>query len=62
MKVEAARLEPMDVSAYGELKLHPRMFDLSLHIPVRYETLLRRLASSKEEEEAAAKEAEAARR
>ncbi|KAL7543495.1 hypothetical protein ACHAWF_014294 [Thalassiosira exigua] len=63
VKVEAARLEPMDVSAYGELKLHPRMFDLSLHIPVRYETLLRRLASSKEEEEEeAAKEAEAARR
>jgi len=27
-------------------RLHARMFDLTLHIPVRYDMLLRRLASS----------------
>lgn len=31
---------------YNELRLHARMFDLSLHIPLRYETILRRLAST----------------
>jgi hypothetical protein len=29
--------------AFSQLKFHPRMFDLSLHIPHRYETLLSRI-------------------
>ncbi len=40
-----AMLESTDAKAYSELKLHARMFDVSLHIPMRYEVLLRRLAS-----------------
>lgn len=41
-----AVLRSTDATAYNELKLHPSMFDLSLHIPVRYEMLLRRIASN----------------
>jgi len=46
---ETAMLEPVDAIAFNELKLHARMFDVSLHIPVRYGMLLRRLASSEDE-------------
>ena len=42
----ATILKPVDAITYNEMKLSPRMFDLSLHIPVRYEVLLKRLASS----------------
>jgi hypothetical protein len=41
-----AKLKPVDATRFNELKLHARMFDVSLHIPIRYEMLLRRLASS----------------
>lgn len=38
-------VKPVDQITFKELKLHARMFDFSLHIPVRYKMLLRRLAS-----------------
>jgi hypothetical protein len=41
-----AKLKSVDSMRFNELKLHARMFDVSLHIPLRYEMLLRRLASS----------------
>ncbi len=41
-----AMLKSVDAARFNELKLHARMFDVSLHIPLRYEMLLRRLASS----------------
>lgn len=41
-----ARLKSVDAIRFNELKLHARMFDVSLHIPLRYELLLQRLASS----------------
>jgi hypothetical protein len=37
-------LKSVDVIIFNELKLHTRMFDVSFHIPLRYETMLRRLA------------------
>ena len=41
------RLQAVDAKkSYNELRLHARTFDLSLHVPFRYQTLLRRLASS----------------
>jgi hypothetical protein len=43
-----ASLINVEPTRFNELKLHPRMFDVSLHIPLRYETLLRRLASLEE--------------
>ena len=43
-----ASLVSVEPTRFNELKLHPRMFDVSLHIPLRYETLLRRLASLEE--------------
>jgi hypothetical protein len=43
-----ASLINVEPTRINELKLHPRMFDVSLHIPLRYETLLRRLASLEE--------------
>ena len=40
-------LTPVHASVFNELgRLHARMFDLTLHIPVRYDMLLRRLAST----------------
>ncbi len=41
-----AKLESVNPMRFNELKLHARMLDVSLHIPLRYEMLLRRLASS----------------
>ena len=41
----AAMLTSIDAIEFNELKLHARMFDVSRHIPIRYEMLLRRLAS-----------------
>ncbi len=41
-----AMITSIDATAFNELKLHARMFDVSLHIPLRYEMLLRRLALS----------------
>lgn len=38
-------LTSTDATSYSEMKLHASMFDVSLHIPMRYEMLLRRLAS-----------------
>lgn len=38
----------VEPTRFNELKVHPRMFDVSLHIPLRYETLLRRLATMDE--------------
>ena len=42
----ATTLKPVDARVFNELRLHARMLDVSLHIPFRYETLLKRLASS----------------
>lgn len=39
-------IKRVDAIKFKELKLHARMFDLSLHIPARYETVLQRLAAS----------------
>lgn len=39
-------LKSVDVTNFNELKLHARMLDVSFHIPLRYETILRRLAMS----------------
>lgn len=38
------RVEP---SRFNELKLHARMFDLSYHIPARYEGVLERIVTTK---------------
>jgi len=43
---DTATLKSVDPIIFNELKLYARMFDVSLHIPIRYEMLLRRLASS----------------
>lgn len=45
---DAAMLKPVDAKIFNELKVHARMFDVSLHIPARYEMILKRLASSGE--------------
>ena len=39
-------LEPVDAIIFNGLKLHARMLDVSLHIPMRYEMVLRRLVPS----------------
>lgn len=39
-------LRPMHVDRFGELMVHVRMFDVSQHLPVRYEAVLKRLNSS----------------
>ncbi len=41
-----AKIKSVDATRFNELKVHARMFDVSLHIPLRYEMLLQRLASS----------------
>mmetsp|Transcript_10652 Transcript_10652/g.19114 ORF Transcript_10652/g.19114 Transcript_10652/m.19114 type:complete len:394 (+) Transcript_10652:1-1182(+) len=43
-----AMLKSVDATMFNELKLHARMLDVSLHIPMRYEMLLRRLAAPSE--------------
>ncbi|KAL7530845.1 hypothetical protein ACHAXR_010145, partial [Thalassiosira sp. AJA248-18] len=43
---DASMLKSVDTIIFNELKLHARMFDVSLHIPVRYEMILKRLAST----------------
>mmetsp|Transcript_8296 Transcript_8296/g.17707 ORF Transcript_8296/g.17707 Transcript_8296/m.17707 type:complete len:462 (-) Transcript_8296:39-1424(-) len=43
-----AMLKSVDAIMFNELKLHARMLDVSLHIPMRYEMLLRRLATPSE--------------
>ena len=45
---DAAMLKRVDAEIFNELKVHARMFDVSLHIPARYEMILKRLASSGE--------------
>lgn len=40
---DGTTLSPVNVLSFNELKLHPRMLDVSLHVPLRYEMLLRRL-------------------
>lgn len=42
---DEAKLKSVDAIQFNELRLHARMFDVSLHIPARYETILKRLAS-----------------
>ena len=41
-------LEEVTQEEFADLKVHPRMFDLSRHVPQRYETVLRRLYSNVE--------------
>ncbi len=43
---EVTLTEVRPEEAFRDLKLHPRMFDLSLHIPQRYEVLLSRIWSN----------------
>lgn len=40
-------LRPMHVDRFGELMVHVRMFDVSRHLPVRYEAVLKRLNSDR---------------
>jgi hypothetical protein len=41
-----ATIHRVDSSQFNELKLHARMFDLSQHIPARYEAVLERIVLS----------------
>jgi len=43
---EDERIRRVDSSQFNELKIHPRLFDLSSHIPARYEAILERIISS----------------
>lgn len=43
---DATMLRPADALLFNELKLHARMLDVSLHLPLRYEMVLRRLVPS----------------
>mmetsp|Transcript_2618 Transcript_2618/g.4786 ORF Transcript_2618/g.4786 Transcript_2618/m.4786 type:complete len:418 (+) Transcript_2618:1-1254(+) len=43
---EKAMLKPIDAIKFNELKLHARMLDVSLHIPLRYDMILRRLVTA----------------
>ena len=45
----AGNIKKVDSMQFNELKLHARMFDLSYHIPARYEAILERIVSSKSE-------------
>jgi hypothetical protein len=40
------KIHIVDPSQFNELKLHARMFDISYHIPARYEAVLERIVSS----------------
>ena len=40
-------LRPMNVDRFDELMVHVRMFDVSRHLPVRYEAVLKRLNSDR---------------
>lgn len=42
-------IKSVDAIIFNELKLHARMFDVTLHIPARYEMLLKRLARPPEQ-------------
>ena len=43
---DSGKIRKVESSHFRELKLHARMFDLSYHIPARYEVILERLLSS----------------
>lgn len=43
---DSGKIRRVESSHFKELKLHARMFDLSYHIPARYEVILERLLSS----------------
>lgn len=42
---DSGKIRRVESSHFNELKLHARMFDLSYHIPARYEVILQRLLS-----------------
>lgn len=44
---EYEKIHRVDSSQFNELKLHARMFDLSYHIPARYEAILERIVSNR---------------
>ena len=46
---DTAVLKSVNPMIFNEMKLHRRMFDVSLHIPIRYGMVLRRLANQKHE-------------
>lgn len=50
--VDSTTLRPVNALLFNELKLHARMLDVSLHIPLRYEMLLRRLVLSETKDKA----------
>lgn len=43
---ECENIQKVNSSHFNELRLHPRMFDLSFHIPARYEAILERIVTS----------------
>jgi hypothetical protein len=45
-ETEFEKIHRVDSSQFNELKLHARMFDLSYHIPARYEAVLERIVLS----------------
>ncbi|KAL7491609.1 hypothetical protein ACHAWT_000911 [Skeletonema menzelii] len=40
------KIRPVDPTAFDEMRISPRMFDVSRHVPARYETVLQRIAAS----------------
>ncbi len=44
--VKRHRIRTVDPTAFDEMRVSPRMFDLSRHVPARYETVLQRIAAS----------------
>jgi hypothetical protein len=44
--VKRCNIRTVDPTAFDELRISPRMFDISRHVPARYETVLQRIAAS----------------
>ncbi len=45
-RANLSMIRKVEANTFRELQLHARMFDLTLHIPARYESVLRRLSKS----------------
>jgi hypothetical protein len=49
--VKKCKIRNVDPSVFNELRISPRMFNLSHHVPARYETVLQRIAAVKHKED-----------